>query len=168
MQKKVLFSQNFMNFYRRLQKIFWTAVSVFVPWKTAFFLTKTDCYFIFSEIKNSYAEKSAVFAEFHEFLSPPQKKRIFLDRSFRIYPLKNCFFCSQNQVSFFFWNKKFICRKKCCFRKMLWVFIVPQTFFGVIFLNIWKKKVRFLQKIWKKLVCFVSKKCDFHSHLGSN
>jgi hypothetical protein len=51
---------------------FWTAVSVIVSWKTAFFEAKIDFHFFFSEIKNSYAEKSAVFAEFHEFLSSPK------------------------------------------------------------------------------------------------
>ena len=54
------------------QTNFWTAVSVFVPWKNAFFIAKTNFHFIFSETKNSYAEKSADFAEFHEFLSSPK------------------------------------------------------------------------------------------------
>ena len=37
--------------------------------KLLFFVPKINFHFIFSGIKNSYAEKSAVFAEFHEFLS---------------------------------------------------------------------------------------------------
>ena len=119
----MLFSQNFISFYRPPEN-FWTAVSVFVPWKTAFFVAKTNFHFIFSEIQNSYAEKSAVFAEFHEFLSSPKK---FLDRSYRICLLKNCFFLNQNRLLFyFFWNKKFICRKKCCFRRISWVFRADQ------------------------------------------
>ena len=75
--------------------------------------------------------KSAVFAEFHEFLSPPQKKRIFLDRSFRIYPLKNCFFCSQNQVSFFFSGiKNSYAEKSAVFAKCYEFLSSPKLFLG--------------------------------------
>ena len=64
--EKVLFSQNFMSFYRSQKKI-WSAVSVFHP-KTAFFAAKTDFHFIFSEIQNLDPEQSPFFVEFHEFL----------------------------------------------------------------------------------------------------
>ena len=43
--------------------------------------------------------ESAVFAEFHEFLSCPKN---FLDRTFRICPLKNSFLRSQDRLSFYF------------------------------------------------------------------
>ena len=94
---------------------------------------------------------SEVFAEFHEFLSSPEK---LLDRSFRICPLKICFFRRQNQLSFyFFWNKKLICRKKCLFSQNFMSFCRPPKFFwGNIFKYV-KKKMRFSQKMWKKLVC---------------
>ena len=71
MQKKVLFLQNFMSLYRPPQKYFWTAVSVFVPWKSAFFVAKTNFLFIFSGIKIHMQKKNAVFAEFYELLSSP-------------------------------------------------------------------------------------------------
>ena len=150
-----------MSFYRP-QTIFGPQL-VFVSWKIAFFVGKIDFHFIFSEIKNSYAEKSAVFAEFHEFLSSPQK---FLDRSFSICPLKNWFSLNQNRLSFyFFWNRKFLCRKKFCFRRIAWVFIVPPNLFWVICGG---KSAIFEENMKKFGVCVVSKKCDFRRHLGSN
>ena len=114
--------------------------TVFAPWKTAVFAAKTDFHFIFSEIKNSYAKKiavfvaktnfhcifrnkkfrfrkSAVFAEFHEFLS--FTKKIILASSFRISSQKTAFFEAKTDFHLIcFWNKKFICRKKCCFRRI--------------------------------------------------
>ena len=46
---------------------------------------------------------------------------------------KTCFFCSQNRLSFyFFWKKKFIYRKKCCFRSQNWY---PKSTFTLFFLK---------------------------------
>jgi len=59
-----------MSFYRP-QNVFLDRSFCICPLKSAFFVAKIDFDFIFSEIKNSYAEKSAVFAEFHKFLSSP-------------------------------------------------------------------------------------------------
>ena len=91
-----------------------------------------------------------MLAEFHEFLSSPRQN--ILDRSFSICPLKNCFVRSQNRLSFyFFWNKKFICRKKCCFRRISWVFIVPSNLFWVIYVP--KKSAIFAENMKKVGVC---------------
>ena len=86
-----------MSFYR-------TAVSVFVPSKTGHFVAKTNFHFIFCGIKNSYAEKSAVFAEFHEFLSSPN------------YFLGNIFKYVEKNSAIFAENMKKV--GVCCFKKV--------------------------------------------------
>ena len=62
-------------------------------------------------------EKKVLFSQnFMSFYRPPKKN---FGPQFQYLSLENCFLGSQNQLSFyFFWNKKFICRKKCCFRRI--------------------------------------------------
>jgi len=82
-----------------------------------FFVVKTDFHFTFSKIKNSYAEKRAVFAKFHKLLSPPSKKNI-LDRSYCICPLKTALFVTKTSFHFIFSVIKNSYRKKCYFRRI--------------------------------------------------
>ena len=76
MQRKVMFSQNFSSFYRPpspQKKTFGPQFPYLSIEKLLFSKPKpTFIFFVFSAINNSYEEKSAVFAEFHEFLSSPQ------------------------------------------------------------------------------------------------
>jgi len=103
-------------------KIFFGPQFQYLSLETAFFVAETDFHFIFLTKKHCFHRISWVF------LVPP--KNIFWTAVSVFVPWKTAFFRTQNQLSFyFFWNKKFICRKKCCFRRISWVFIVFQIFF---------------------------------------
>jgi len=135
-------------------KIFFGPQFQYLSLETAFFVAETDFHFIFLTKKHCFHRISWVF------LVPP--KNIFWTAVSVFVPWKTAFFRTQNQLSFyFFWNKKFICRKKCCFRRISWVFIVFQIVFLVIFLNMWKKKCDFRRKYEKSLCVSFQKSAIF-------
>ena len=110
--KKALFSQNFMSLSRPSKKYFLDRSFRICPLKNCFFFVpKINFHFIFSGIKNSYAEKSAVFAEFHEFLS---FSKFFFGNIFKYVKKKSAIFAE---------NMKKVCvcvvSKKCNFRSHL-------------------------------------------------
>ena len=122
----LLFSKNFISFLSTVHKKIILASSFRISrQKTAFFAAKTDFHFIFSEIKNSYAENNCCFRSqnrspklnftvFSEIKNSDPEKMLF-SRTFMsfyrsqksnfgqqspYFSPKNCFFCSQNRLSF--------------------------------------------------------------------
>jgi hypothetical protein len=97
--KNVFCSKNTISQYSSPQH-FWTSVSVFVPWKTVFFVAETDSHFIFSKNKKFICRKKCCFRECYIFLLSPPHPKIFVLNS-RVPYLSN-----QNLLSFhFFWSE---------------------------------------------------------------
>jgi hypothetical protein len=99
-------------------------------------------------------EKSAVFAEFHEFLSSPPKKNIF-GPQFPYLSLEKLLFLQPKQtfIVFFSETKNSYAEKSAVFAEFMSFYRPPKFFLGNIFKYVKKKSSIFAENMKKVGVC---------------